>query len=1156
MRELSIKMENAHHANSIEYIPVEECYQHLKFINNVRFTDREIDILACVVSGRTSKKIASLLDLSPKTIENIIYVILAKLNANSRQSIVDFLEKSEKLSWIRKHYVNLVIHFYFTLELKKIFATNKDNKINCLLLTDKSKTLISQFILTLNKDLQLVGINTAVADYEKNNINDVIAKKTTELVIDYIICPIHKESIGQFKLDSIKNLVVSSKKTNMIFLLLDTQARMLIAEDSINAVAVDFSKQDNYYFFVFALLKRILITENITTNLATFSQQYHNLITQAEQTKTEKINEPKIKSKKKCQLYLIALLLSFCVITMASNSELFNRSLNNQTTTQQDKLILFNLPPRNKNFIGRTQILTKIEKQFHDNKFGLNTQVISGIGGVGKTQLAAEFAYQAAATKKYSTILWVHAQDNNSINKFFIELARFLQINVNGQSTNKIQTAVCNKLSKNFLDGKLLFILDNAGDYNNVQNLIIKLHKKLGLNLKTLNILITSRNQGWPNNPIILESFSPTEALLFCKEYLTTEQNSEIVRLTNTLHYFPLALAQATSFIKSHTNIDEYLALYRKKQQKYLNQFAGDKCLYKESLWKTWQIALTKLSEPAKDIISIASYFYPDDVPINLFTNYSIEERSNAIEELRRHSFIILTNNNKSFKIHRLTQEVIRLTVDNNSIQHHSNANITPLQKALHLLKNKFDFHYKKHANWESCAKYLIHAQDLAEHAIAAGDNFIHSGLQLYLQIAMYFTMVQPDTTHAKTVWLKTMEIGKKHSQQDKSFAIAEACFNSALGYAHQQMGDTINAKKHMKQALSVYQNTPATITTSINQLITYGKWGKNLSALVEGKFDNIATLLIQAILQQDKANFHEANKNYAAGLALLEKLQANPVTLLYKAQYLQCFGSLLRQMGELAKAEDLLKFAQVILDNNFKNHPDRAHLYERLANLYYYIGKHKDAINYINKGLSITRSICTDEQHRIANAKSIAGVSLCAKGEFEQGLTYLKQAEKIHAGHLIKNNGKRAILYLYMYHALEKKKDYPEALKYLIKAKKIATNYWDNKTPIILKHQLSPAEPFPTIDNSEINLQYFEQTLKLIKLLFGEKHILVARHRFILGQIAQNMDNKNQAKQQYKLALNIMNKQQYKDKILIESNQQNIALINKFLTPLLKTKK
>ncbi|KAB2834600.1 MAG: helix-turn-helix transcriptional regulator, partial [Caedimonadaceae bacterium] len=50
--------------------------QDLETINGIRFTPREIDAIAFIVSGRSTKKIASFLSISPKTVDNHIHNIM------------------------------------------------------------------------------------------------------------------------------------------------------------------------------------------------------------------------------------------------------------------------------------------------------------------------------------------------------------------------------------------------------------------------------------------------------------------------------------------------------------------------------------------------------------------------------------------------------------------------------------------------------------------------------------------------------------------------------------------------------------------------------------------------------------------------------------------------------------------------------------------------------------------------------------------------------------------------------------------------------------------------------------------------------------------------------------------------------------------------
>lgn len=81
-----------------------ESSEKVFIVHGVKFTLREFDVLSCIFGGRTAKKIGILLSLSPKTVENYIHNIKVKVGCNTQESIRDFLEKSDKIDALRKHY--------------------------------------------------------------------------------------------------------------------------------------------------------------------------------------------------------------------------------------------------------------------------------------------------------------------------------------------------------------------------------------------------------------------------------------------------------------------------------------------------------------------------------------------------------------------------------------------------------------------------------------------------------------------------------------------------------------------------------------------------------------------------------------------------------------------------------------------------------------------------------------------------------------------------------------------------------------------------------------------------------------------------------------------------------------------------------------------
>ena len=359
------------------------------------------------------------------------------------------------------------------------------------------------------------------------------------------------------------------------------------------------------------------------------------------------------------------------------------------------RALLINLPQRNLTFSGRQPALKTLNVLLKQHKFGIITQAITGLGGVGKTQLATEFAYQSAEKGDYQAVVWITAEDPNTMKNAYQEVARCLQLDVKELELSDMQTLVHNKLTELYHNDNVLFILDNVTDYAQISDYLEKAHKQLSPHL-TLHTLITSRSQYWQQEPLMLDVFTQEEAYDFIHTHLSKEKPKNINLLAKKLHYFPLALSQAVMYIKQHTNIDDYLKLYAKKQKLYLDQFPNNSNVYNKTLWSTWNVAINKLSSTACELLFVSAYFEPDNVYFTLFNYMPREKRLNAIEELRKYSFIILVND-KSFKIHRLLQEVIRLSLQHNPkynilASHKISKNNYWLTKAIILARHKFIF--------------------------------------------------------------------------------------------------------------------------------------------------------------------------------------------------------------------------------------------------------------------------------------------------------------------------------------------------------------------------------------------------------------------------------------------------------------------------------
>lgn len=95
----------------------ENFFDQLRIINGIKFTHREIDVIAFLICGRAAKKIASFFSIAPKTVENHTHNIMIKLGCNSREGIIDFIEKSDRMLMLRIYYATLLVQASFEKSL-------------------------------------------------------------------------------------------------------------------------------------------------------------------------------------------------------------------------------------------------------------------------------------------------------------------------------------------------------------------------------------------------------------------------------------------------------------------------------------------------------------------------------------------------------------------------------------------------------------------------------------------------------------------------------------------------------------------------------------------------------------------------------------------------------------------------------------------------------------------------------------------------------------------------------------------------------------------------------------------------------------------------------------------------------------------------------
>lgn len=370
------------------------------------------------------------------------------------------------------------------------------------------------------------------------------------------------------------------------------------------------------------------------------------------------------------------------------------------------KNIIFNLRHPLKNFSGRSQALTALHRLLSaNNKPTVVTQMaqlslspadrprqplqegtqaaVSGLGGIGKTQLALQYAKQYAADYDHN-VLWIDSEKKIDVIESFKKLAVKLSIDLKDAYANKKDSEqLIEEVYDYFSTAKSLFIFDNVENAKEIEAI---LPKASSANKPT--ILITSRYSNWKNiaDPLRLDVFTEEEARVFIKAELSITDNAEnakITELANLLQSLPLALQQALAYIKSEKILDSsfsiqnYIDRFKQKQRSQelldfdLSQHNND--LYSKTVLTTWEITLEKIKQDkiigpkAIETLQIMAYLYPDNILNSIFLQLPNHMRlSPAIHLLKAYSLINEGSEPHISTIHRLVQKVLRIKLETN----------------------------------------------------------------------------------------------------------------------------------------------------------------------------------------------------------------------------------------------------------------------------------------------------------------------------------------------------------------------------------------------------------------------------------------------------------------------------------------------------------
>src|SRR5260221_9511669 len=472
-------------------------------------------------------------------------------------------------------------------------------------------------------------------------------------------------------------------------------------------------------------------------------------------------------------------------------AEVFGKSARALGFPPDGQISFWHMPyRRNAYFTGREdslQLLCDTLLAQHASPVPRLPLALSGLAGVGKSQLALEYAYRYR--EHYHTVLWLHAASYQDLVADVTAVAALLDLP--GKDTANPPQLI--KTLKEWLTQLTRWLLI----FDNVEHLQL-LTGFLPAEIKGHLLLTTrSQNTGTHAHRIAVEPMdnnTGAELLLRRAKLIAFETRVEHVAaadaatarsLSEDMGGLPLALDQAGAYIEeTAVSLSEYINRYQEERHDLLHRrgsWVGDG-EHPEPVAVTFRLSFEKACQRdsrAANILNFCAFLQPDAIPEELFQHddsfkYGTTVFDKAIAALLRYSLIRRNVEKQTYSMHRLVQAVLIDTMPHD-------LQVQWRERVVRALSAAFpEVEFK---NWSQCQRLLSHALICA--------TWPEDDLTQTVRVAVLFRRAgtylreRGHNLEAETLLSRTLSIYKRHfgvRHSNTAFALHDL----ALLYAEQ----------------------------------------------------------------------------------------------------------------------------------------------------------------------------------------------------------------------------------------------------------------------------------------------------------------------------------------------------------------------------------
>jgi tetratricopeptide (TPR) repeat protein/DNA-binding CsgD family transcriptional regulator len=601
-------------------------------INGISFTQREVDVMACIVNGRTSKKAISLtLEISPGTVSTHTRNIMQKLQCSSWEQIRTFIEASGQSHFFRQYFDKILIQNKFQCLLREILPKINFKKLSCNLYSHDQVAL--PILKQIEEVLKFTGIKIIPVKQSIATLSDTKITPTINITLTTEATQPNEFNYRSYSTPEL--------------LILDI-IRVIVQDDSVETLFLEF--------------------KNYVRSISIEKQQSHPI---------EKNNESGVTQKNKLNVW-ISIVVSLVVLGSVFLIVIIRINLNDCIRSELSL-------PNSHQLIYRSKLIERIKSRLyppflHDR---ISSVALCGVGGSGKTTIARMLG------REHKGIVWeINAETDITLKTSFKDLAYTLattpedkQIydNINSlqnpqEQIKRILVFVKGKLKKN---PKWLIIFDNVESIPRIVDCLPKDPLVWGNG----HVLITTQN----NNTHISSYFNPLDVITLDEltedEMLKLFVNSayvdpliisdeEVIRTKEFLKQlppFPLDVTIAGTYIKqSKASLSDYLKGLNENNfdivQKSLLSDIGDYTKTRQDIISLSIHEIIKSNPRFAELLLVMCSIDSQNIPKSLLSGYDPGINVDLfIQKLNQYSIISAETPNSStpiFNMHRSIQDI------------------------------------------------------------------------------------------------------------------------------------------------------------------------------------------------------------------------------------------------------------------------------------------------------------------------------------------------------------------------------------------------------------------------------------------------------------------------------------------------------------------